>query len=147
MIDINVQNHTHIAYTTCYFMCTVTLNSLCIFQGNENNWILSTRWWLAYGFGFSDTNSYRKNTITFQNPCISWTFSYIPWLSMTWFQNQVLSRPGICIAQIPWLSLVFHDLYEPYASLTLARLLATILSWQVVPFLGHELGGYCIVHD
>ena len=33
------------------------------------------------------------------------------------------------------------------ASLTLARLLATILSWQVVPFLGHELGGYRIVHD
>ena len=34
-----------------------------------------------------------------------------------------------------------------YASLTLARLLATILSWQVVPFLGNELGGYRIVHD
>ena len=33
------------------------------------------------------------------------------------------------------------------ASLTLARLLATILSWQVVPFLGHEQGGYRIVHD
>ena len=33
------------------------------------------------------------------------------------------------------------------ASLTLARLLATNLSWQVVPFLGHELGGYRIVHD
>ena len=33
------------------------------------------------------------------------------------------------------------------ASLTLARLLATILSWQVVPFLGYELGGYRIFHD
>ena len=41
----------------------------------------------------------------------------------------------------------FKEGLDAYASLTLARLLATILSWQVVPFLGHELGGYRIVHD
>ena len=32
------------------------------------------------------------------------TYSSIPWLSMSWSQNQVLSRYGICISQITWLS-------------------------------------------
>ena len=32
------------------------------------------------------------------------TRSIFPWLSMIWFENQALSRPGICNNQIPWLS-------------------------------------------
>ena len=41
-------------------------------------------------------NQWLSNNDLFLYSCI--------WPSMTWFENQVLSRPWICIFQIPWLS-------------------------------------------
>ena len=38
----------------------------------------------------------------------------IPSFCMTWFQNQVLSRPRIWIFHIPWLPKFFYEQYEPW---------------------------------
>ena len=52
----------------------------------------------------SDPNSNGTITLWFLNQCLLMPYSYIPWLSMISLHNHVLSRHGICISQIPWLS-------------------------------------------
>ena len=69
-------------------------------------------------------------------------------------QSVVILKNLILLKFVIQGGMIYSEVFNSYARLTLARLLATILSWQVVPFGGTNweapalfTTGSCIVHD